>query len=284
MWMNQISPIIRRIWRGPFHPRFIEPGRYLFDHELVIFMEGNCQVTIEDRILQCTSGSYLIVPPNVYHLTRAGEQRVYRFCIHFDWAYNPLHDDDPPICTYHPDRPDEQRIHPRPYFVPNELFYGRVELDSPVIGLIETLSVRILTGNMVDQLAARGTLLELLVTLLAPKPSISAEKSSVRDLAYEVKQLLDDLIQPTDSIQSLLENSIGLSYAHLCRVFKRTFGMPPAAYLNNIRVEHAKYLLNDPRYNVAAVAKLVGFSDPSYFSRMFKAHVGVSPHKYARLQ
>lgn len=283
MWLDQISPVIRRIWRGTFLPGFIEPGRYLFDHEVVIFIEGSCQVTVGDRILDCSSGSYLIIPPNIYHITRTGDQKVYRFCLHFDWVYNSLSDNELPICTFDPEKPDPDRIQNRPYFVPDELFFGKFELDSPVLGLVDTLAVRWLAGWSLDRLTARAVLLELLLTLLAPRQIKRDEKGSARDLAHEIKQVLDDLTVSADSIQNILEQRIGLSYAHQCRVFTRTFNMPPGAYLNTIKIERAKFLLCDPRYNVAAVAKMVGYSDPSYFSRIFSQHVGISPQKFARL-
>lgn len=71
-----------------------------------------------------------------------------------------------------------------------------------------------------------------------------------------------------------------LSSYHLLRLFKATYGLPPHAYLTQLRVQRAKRLLlaGQP---IAAVALDVGFVDQSHLTRHFKRIVGVPPGQYA---
>lgn len=286
MWLDQISPVLRRMWRGAFHEGFVEPARYLFDHELVLFTEGECTVNVEGREMIRRAGDYMIVPPGLCHTTLANRGRVYRVCMHFDWAYDDADDTDLPICTYHPTQPDPRRVRLRPAFVPAGVFIGRFDVHPVATVLAETISTRWFFGGALDRITARAVLTELLLVLLAPvSPEASKPKEkSVRDLAIEVKQALDDdTIAPNDSIQDFLQRRMGLSYAHVCRIFRKTFGVPPVHYLNRLRIERAKVMLADPRHDVATVARAVGFTDPGYFSRIFRRIVGVSPRRYTRL-
>ena len=54
-------------------------------------------------------------------------------------------------------------------------------------------------------------------------------------------------------------------------------GIRPINYLIQYRLEQAIELLKDGDYTVQEVSSLVGYSDPLYFSRIFKKHVGYSP-------
>ena len=51
-------------------------------------------------------------------------------------------------------------------------------------------------------------------------------------------------------------------------------------YINKARIQQAKYLLRNTNLTVNEIAKSVGFEDPFYFSRAFKAYMGVSPKVY----
>jgi AraC-type DNA-binding domain-containing proteins len=51
-------------------------------------------------------------------------------------------------------------------------------------------------------------------------------------------------------------------------------------YLNRIRTEKAKELLNDEGVNIYEVSKNVGFNDVSTFIRTFKKYEGITPGKY----
>lgn len=63
---------------------------------------------------------------------------------------------------------------------------------------------------------------------------------------------------------------------------KDVFGMSPNKYLLARRMEAAAELLDEGKYNVSEVSYQVGFSDPTYFNKCFKAHFGMVPSKYKK--
>ncbi len=72
-----------------------------------------------------------------------------------------------------------------------------------------------------------------------------------------------------------------VSRFHLSRLFTRAHGLPPHAYLLQLRLGQAKRLLAAGEAP-AAVAAAVGFVDQSHLTRRFKGAFGVTPGQYAR--
>lgn len=75
---------------------------------------------------------------------------------------------------------------------------------------------------------------------------------------------------------------LGVSAGHLSRSFRQIEGVTLERYLMVRRIEFAKQLLLDPFNNVSSVSDLCGFSDSTYFSRVFRALVGMPPSLYAQ--
>ena len=75
-------------------------------------------------------------------------------------------------------------------------------------------------------------------------------------------------------------NHVQLSPSYFCSVFKQEMKCNFNAYLNRIRIEMSKKLLLDNDIRLADVADLVGYEDQSYFTRVFRRRVGISPGKY----
>lgn len=71
-----------------------------------------------------------------------------------------------------------------------------------------------------------------------------------------------------------------LDASALTRHFRRTFGLPPLAYLNQRRAERAAYLLVASADPIGAVGAAVGWFDPNYFARRFRAAMGLTPSSY----
>jgi len=79
-----------------------------------------------------------------------------------------------------------------------------------------------------------------------------------------------------------LAQAIGLSDRYLTRCFHAETGIAPIEYVNRYRISQARALLERGDMSVTEVALAVGFSDPSYFARVFRAQVGVAPRAYQR--
>jgi len=71
-----------------------------------------------------------------------------------------------------------------------------------------------------------------------------------------------------------------LSKSYVSKVFKEEIKYSLTDYINRVRVDKSKELFADPRLSLAEIAYLVGFDDQSYFTKIFKKNVGVSPGKF----
>ncbi len=74
----------------------------------------------------------------------------------------------------------------------------------------------------------------------------------------------------------------GLSERSFKRHFQQATGMRPMDYVQNVRLEEAKQLLESSDDPVESVAAAVGYEDASFFSRLFRRRVGLTPAQYRR--
>ncbi|MCC6578798.1 MAG: helix-turn-helix transcriptional regulator [Phycisphaeraceae bacterium] len=77
-----------------------------------------------------------------------------------------------------------------------------------------------------------------------------------------------------------LARHLGCSEGHLHRTFKRETGLSPVAYLTRMRIRRATLLLTNTDRPIAAIAAMVGFDNPFYFSRVFHRITGLAPTAY----
>ena len=71
-----------------------------------------------------------------------------------------------------------------------------------------------------------------------------------------------------------------LGIDHFSHRFKDTIGVSPMRFLTSLRMERAKELLLTESLSVSEAARLVGYQDPLYFSRVFKKFTGISPGRF----
>ena len=79
-----------------------------------------------------------------------------------------------------------------------------------------------------------------------------------------------------------LANRVGLRRSRFLERFVVYFGRPPQQYLQDLRLERARWLLRDHRRHVAEVGAEVGYADAAYFSRLMRRKFGVAPRDLRR--
>ena len=74
----------------------------------------------------------------------------------------------------------------------------------------------------------------------------------------------------------------GLSERSFKRRFLRATGMSPLEYVHSLRLEETKHILETTDLPIEAVANMVGYEDGSFFGRMFRRNVGLTPAQYRK--
>ncbi len=97
-----------------------------------------------------------------------------------------------------------------------------------------------------------------------------------------IKRAVDYITQNYGEDISLedVADHIQINPSYLCVLFKKNIGMTFSHFLNKIRIDKAKQLLENTEYSVMEIAVACGFSDQSYFTKVFKKYTGVTPKKY----
>ena len=111
---------------------------------------------------------------------------------------------------------------------------------------------------------------------------LSASSPKQNDLVRMISEITEqDFPNPNLSISAIAEE---LSYnsKYLSHLFKEKMGVGYTEYLRNIRLKYAISLLNHGIDSVKNIAYLSGFSDPLYFSNVFKKTFGMSPKDYRK--
>lgn len=110
----------------------------------------------------------------------------------------------------------------------------------------------------------------------------SANRSTRSAAVEQFQQLLMDNVSNCGFDLSEAISRTGYCASYFRKLFKASTGFAPIVYFNRMRVDYAKMLLSqsDGQRPIKEIAAAAGFSDPYYFSRVFKDYTGCSPSGY----
>ena len=86
----------------------------------------------------------------------------------------------------------------------------------------------------------------------------------------------------TDISLDLVAGTAGISKFHFSRLFKEMTGLTYQSYLNRVRIEQAKKMLEDEALTITDAGYAVGYADLTHFERIFKKLTGTTPSQYRR--
>jgi two-component system, response regulator YesN len=107
---------------------------------------------------------------------------------------------------------------------------------------------------------------------------------SVAALSSLIKEAVTYIRFHIDQPLSLnhVADTLGVHPSYLSRTFKKELGMTLTQYINKLRIEEAKYVLDHGNISVIETALIVGYSDPNYFSKVFHKLEHVTPNDYRK--
>lgn len=136
------------------------------------------------------------------------------------------------------------------------------------------------------------------------------EENSSEDAYEKVKEFLDDVMATlfpedtkansdkvvTQKVTSYIQNNyntgltleevasyVKMNPTYLSRFIKKQLGTNFSDYVNTIRVEFSKEYLDNDDYSIIDIALMMGFTDQSYYSKVFKKYAGMTPGKYRKM-
>ena len=81
----------------------------------------------------------------------------------------------------------------------------------------------------------------------------------------------------------MVASRVYMNAQYFSRVFKRETGVTFTEYVNTMKIQYACKLLETTNYPAYRISSECGFTDPSYFNRVFFAQMNMTPKKYKKL-
>ncbi len=99
-----------------------------------------------------------------------------------------------------------------------------------------------------------------------------------------VHQVADYIAANYDSIASVsdLAAHFYMSKAYLCRIFKEVTNFTISEYINLYRISASREYLEDEKYSMTEIANRLGYDSLTYFERVFKRQMTVTPLQYRK--
>ena len=247
-------------------------------YELAVISSGHGLHESDHGLIPVEAGTVVFIPPGVSHEYRGCEDLI---------VYN---------CLFRADLDEAELMwafrdgHLSSLFNPEGLSRGgtlrppvAVQLDDEALTSVLS-ALEPIRENAADARTRTGQLAHLLLALdiVATASREAARVHQARPLPPPVAGAMalieSDITFPWTLAELSAQTYVGPT--HLARTFAKCLGVPPIHYLSLLRAERAAVILVRTDDSVASIGAAVGWPDPAYFSRRFRAVFGVSPRVY----
>lgn len=128
---------------------------------------------------------------------------------------------------------------------------------------------------------AKKLLVDLAVRSQSPYASTTFKKNHTDAEILRVQIWLEQRLAQC-IVMEQLATEFGLSMRNFIRRFKDATEQTPIEYLQNLRIEKAKFLLESSQQGFEQITLQVGYADDNSFRRLFKQRVGLAPSAYRK--
>ncbi len=245
---------------------------YHLHTETFLQLQGGCLFRFPQQKIELEAGEILVIPPGMPHaetVNNAGGHPFLNLVLMSTDRLSSIH----LACAAGIERDHHPRV------------YRRRLLGDPAfhLALNRALGIpadhRTGEGAEIQRELLHAMLLRVKLDLreLPPEPENVERVPSVCRLSQLAKEYLDESFPQHFPDVAEVAQTVGCSPNYLSGVFRRDYGITLKKYINNMRFDYAKAMLENSRFNVSEVAGSCGFNDVSYFSRQFRIRFGHYP-------
>lgn len=249
-----------------------EPGAHCFGThwhermELLVVEHGSINLTLGNGHISAEAGTVAVFMPGQPHGGFAGENGVKYYAIMFD------------VRKFVNSTDASEK-----YLIPlaeQRVAFSGVVRSAEIFSAAEELCREQLSGQKASSLIIMSSVYRIL-GLLYRSCVMSNEQPTAADSRFKnITEFIDRHFCEEIS-SAALSRRFGYDEAYFCRRFKSVTGLRPMEYIQILRLEHARELIEaDGDIKISELASNCGFSDPGYFARCFKKHYGTTPSAY----
>lgn len=247
--------------------------------ELTLFLSGEMEYQVNDRIYRMKAGDGLFCSANALH---TGRMLSGRDCRYFSITFLPRL-----ISGF-----EKSLIHTHyvePILMSARLasvsFSPSIPWEAAAIGHLERLLALSSHPSAVYELEVQQTLCAFwqLLFVHQNKELQPAAPDALRD-TERMRTILDYLhthYQEKVTLEAIAKQ-VSISRSECCRFFRKHMKLSLFDYLLDYRIEKSLPLLREKDLSVTQIAELTGFSTAAYFAKIFRQEMGISPSQYRK--
>ena len=256
----------------PYVAKFITgkgfPEHKHYELEIIYCIDGFLEVVVNDNECKVTPGEALIIGSMVPHAYKKSADGTKSILLEMGPVFlreRFHHVEDIHLLSRH---------------------YTKDSGSEEIINCLKSMQPLIEDDDKLAYLLVIGKMYELFVYIvrdIAKAATTEASQSDINNLSKVDKAL--ELVHERYHDQITVDDAAhvcGYGKSNFCRVFKSVMGITFHQYLNNYRIENAKYLLSETNMSLERIALMVGFQDAKVFCRVFKSILNTSPGQYRR--
>ncbi|WP_088825516.1 AraC family transcriptional regulator [Listeria goaensis] len=250
--------------------------------EIIYVLRGSLNLGVNDVPIQMNAGEIQIINGGDVHYF-LGSPNSERIVIQFDLAF------------FQQDKKSDEQADLRRLF--QTCVSSSRHWDDPIRSKIRELILAIHEEEQKQkdgfEYATKAKMLEMLVLLYREVP----KNEAIPDNLFQGEAVLksQETLEMLDEIFSYIEQRYkepialqemadltGFSTYYFTKFFKRNTGMTFVTFLNDYRLNKAKWILINEAYPITEVAEMTGFSSVKTFHHAFKRAMGIAPLKFRK--
>ena len=234
-------------------------GNHAFCQNKFYFaLSGTFSVTIDGTEYIAKPGDWFFIPAGVLHkYHNFPDKPMEKYWMHFD-------------------------IYPSgDLLTPLQVKHRVNAADEPQVrALFEAFGTLCKSNDLTDRLKVKAIILNLLaeyIRLAGRQAEIFSDRQD-EDMRNVLSYINENFRRnlTTEELAAVCH----LHPTHFIRAFKLKTAQTPHQYINDIRMEYARQLLDRSDRSIVEIAEDAGFYDPAHFSRAFKRHFAMTPTQY----